>query len=145
MMKAANTAGTLMNRKNWSTESIAIPPRYPAKDEATSPAALLHPLRDVLIGGHEPIGNGGTAHREQRQNRNHGQKFHGKSIDPDYGQKRQRLARFRDDPEKYHDHPRSLNFASEIRMLAPPRASRRPRIGLTIVAEPGLFARTREE
>lgn len=35
-MKAANTAGTLMNRRNWSIESIAVcpktkrirPPRY---------------------------------------------------------------------------------------------------------------------
>ena len=69
MTKAANTAGTLMNRKNWSTESIVVSP----KDKSTlAPCALLHPLRDVLIGCQKPIGNGGSADREERQNRNHG-------------------------------------------------------------------------
>lgn len=66
-MKVAITAGTLMNRKNWSTERIVVPPntKRPAR-------ALLHPLRDVLIGRQKPIGNGGPAHREERQNGNHG-------------------------------------------------------------------------
>ncbi len=46
-MKAARTAGTLMNRRNWSTESIVVSPK---DKKAPSPAALFHPLRDVLIG-----------------------------------------------------------------------------------------------
>lgn len=44
-MKAANTAGTLMKRRNWSIESIAVSPR-----QNDTPAALFHPVRDVLIG-----------------------------------------------------------------------------------------------
>ncbi len=68
MMKTANTAGTLTNRRNWSTESIVVSP----KDKAPSPVALLHPLRDVLVGGQKPIGNGGPTHGEKRQNGNHG-------------------------------------------------------------------------
>ena len=67
-MKAAITAGTLMNRKNWSTESIVVSP----KTMHPRSCALLHPLRDVLIGCEQPIGNGGPTHREERQNRNHG-------------------------------------------------------------------------
>lgn len=67
MTKAANTAGTLMNRKNWSTESIVVPP----KTKRPGTCALLHPLRDVLIGCQEPIGNRGPTYREERQNRNH--------------------------------------------------------------------------
>src|SRR6186713_2737447 len=102
MMKAANTAGTLMNRRNWSTESIAVSPKTNCNDKAPSPATLLHPLRDVLIGRQKLIGNGGPAHREERQNRNHGQKFHGRKVGPDCGQKCQSLARFRDDPGKDH-------------------------------------------
>ena len=66
-MKAAITAGTLMNRKNWSIESIVVSPKTSAFARA-----LLHPLRDVLLGSQKPIGNGGPAHREERQNRNHG-------------------------------------------------------------------------
>ena len=68
MTKAANTAGTLMNRKNWSTESIVVSP----KTNRPCACALLHPLRDVLIGCQKPIGNGGPADREERQNRNYG-------------------------------------------------------------------------
>lgn len=40
-MKAANTAGTLMNRRNWSIDSI----RHPPSDKNASPAALLHRVR----------------------------------------------------------------------------------------------------
>jgi len=81
MMKAANTAGTLMKRKNWSTESIVVSP----KTKAPVPAALLHPVRDVLIGRQKQIGNGGPADREQRQKRNHAQKFHGRKVGSDCG------------------------------------------------------------
>lgn len=95
-MKAANTAGTLMNRRNWSIESIAVVPQ----DKAPSPAALLHPVRDVLIGCQKLIGNGRPTHREQRQNRDHGQKFHAAKVGPDCGQKCQAVRRFRDDPAK---------------------------------------------
>jgi hypothetical protein len=35
MMNAAITAGTLMNRKNWSTESIVV---IPQKDRTAPPA-----------------------------------------------------------------------------------------------------------
>lgn len=94
-MKAANTAGTLMKRRNWSIESIAV---VPPKRQSAPPAALLHPLRDVLIGRQKLIGNGRSTHREQRQNRDHGQKFHGRKVDADCGQKRQSLERFQDDP-----------------------------------------------
>lgn len=68
MMKTANKAGTLMKRRNWSTESIAVfPQRQTTKKtnhKPTSPAALLRPLRDVLIGRQKLIGNGGPTHRE---------------------------------------------------------------------------------
>lgn len=67
MTNAASTAGTLMNRKNWSTESIVVSP----KTKAPSPAALLHPLGDVLVGWQRSIGNRGSTHGEARQNRNH--------------------------------------------------------------------------
>ena len=67
-MNAAITAGALMNRRNWSIESIVVSP----KDNAPRSCALLHPLRDGLIGCEQPIGNGGPTHREERQNRNHG-------------------------------------------------------------------------
>ena len=50
-MKAAITAGTLMNRKNWSIESIAVSP----KTKCPRAYALLHPSRDVLIGRQKPI------------------------------------------------------------------------------------------
>lgn len=36
-MKAANTAGTLMKRKNWSTESIAVSPKTTCKDKLGPP------------------------------------------------------------------------------------------------------------
>ena len=41
MTKAANTAGTLMNRKNWSTESIVVSPKTkaPSRVRATPPLA----------------------------------------------------------------------------------------------------------
>ncbi len=94
MMKAANTAGTLMNRKNWSIESIC-----PPKDKnRPPPVALFRPLRDVLLRRQNPIGNGGSTDREQRQNRNHRQKFHGRNVASDCGETRQNLVRFRDDP-----------------------------------------------
>ena len=67
-MNAAITAGILMKRKNWSTESIVVSP----KTKLLRPCALLHPLRDGLLGCQKPIGNGGPTHREERQNRNHG-------------------------------------------------------------------------
>lgn len=95
-MKAANTAGTLMKRRNWSIESIAVSP----KTKTYTPAALFYPVRDVLIGRQKLIGNGGSTHREQRQDRNHSQKSHGRRVDPDCVQKRQSMAPFQDDPGK---------------------------------------------
>lgn len=65
MMKAANTAGTLINLKNWSKESIAIIPQDNVAD-----LALVHDLRGPLIADEKLVGNGCSAHREQRQNRN---------------------------------------------------------------------------
>ena len=107
MMKAANTAGTLMKRKNWSTESIVVSPKTTAKTKAPSLAALLHPLRNVLIGRQKLIGNSGPADREQRQKRNHAQKFHGRKVSSDCGQKRQSPVQFRDDPGKDHGRARA--------------------------------------
>jgi hypothetical protein len=104
MMKAANTAGTLMKRRNWSIESIAVSP----KTKTYTPAALFHPVRDVLIGRQKLIGNGGSTHREQRQDRNHSQKSHGRKIDPDCGQKRQSMAPFQDDPGQDHGCPHRI-------------------------------------
>ena len=76
-MKAAITAGTLMNRRNWSNESIAVTPPW---RRGASPEALFRRCRDVLLGGQKLVRNGGPAHREQRQNRDHGHEFHGRYV-----------------------------------------------------------------
>uniref|UniRef100_UPI00352AD20D hypothetical protein n=1 Tax=Salmonella sp. M175 TaxID=3240291 RepID=UPI00352AD20D len=72
----------------------------PPSDENASPAALLRPLRDALIGREKLIGNGRPAHREQRQNRDHREKLHDARVTRDCGQKRLGLVQFQDDPAK---------------------------------------------
>lgn len=57
-MIAANTAGTLISLRNWSTESIAV---IPQRQSGFASRALLHPLRDLLIGREKLVGNGGPA------------------------------------------------------------------------------------
>lgn len=68
MMKAVNTAGTLISLRNWSTESIPV---IPQRQSAQSGPHLLHPVRGQLIGRQKLVGNGGPTHRQERQNCNH--------------------------------------------------------------------------
>ena len=58
------------------------------------------PLRGLLIAGQNLVCISRPGNREQRQNRNNGQRSHAVMIVFDCGQKRQSLAHFRDEPEK---------------------------------------------
>ena len=64
---AAITAGTLMNRKNWSIESIAVVPKV--LQRRTSVRRLHRPL----IACEKLVDLGRRGNREQRENRNDGQ------------------------------------------------------------------------
>jgi hypothetical protein len=57
-------------------------------------------LSGTLIAGEKLVGIGSPGDREQRQDRDDGQSFHDHKVVLDYGQKRQPLAHFQDDPEK---------------------------------------------
>jgi hypothetical protein len=87
---AAITAGTLMNRRNWSIESMKCRP------QGASGANSVRPLRRALIGHEKLIGIGRPGNREQRKNRDEGQRFHDASVGLDCGQKRQSSAHFQD-------------------------------------------------
>lgn len=89
--KAAITAGTLMNRRNWSIESMKVVP------QGASGASSVRPLRRALIVREKLVGIGRPGHREQRKNRDEGQRFHDASVGSDCGQKRQSSAHFQDE------------------------------------------------
>src|ERR1700722_14018422 len=60
----------------------------------------IHPRRRLLIAGQNLVCECVPRDREQRQNRNNDQCFHGAMVVLDCGQKRQSLAHFQDQPEK---------------------------------------------
>jgi hypothetical protein len=93
--KAATTAGTLINLRNWSTESIVFAP----KNAVANRPGSIRRLRGLQIAGQNLIRVSRPGNREQRKNRNNGQRFHAGMVVFDCGQKRQRLAHFMDEAE----------------------------------------------
>ena len=95
---ATTTAGTVIKRRNWSTDSIAsVPPKSPQDTRADFPKlALVHPLRRLLIAGHELVGVSRPGNREQRQQCDNGQGLHDPTVGSDCGQKCQSLVHFVD-------------------------------------------------
>jgi hypothetical protein len=65
----------------------------------------VRPLSGTLIAGEKLIRVDRPANREQRQNGDNGQYFHGLKVVLDCGQKRLRFVHFRDDPGKDRDRP----------------------------------------
>jgi hypothetical protein len=65
-------------------------------------------LRSLLIAGQDLVCISRSGNREQRQNRNNGQRFHAAMVVFECGQKRQSLAPFLVNPEKQSwPHPQS--------------------------------------
>ena len=67
----------------------------------------VRPLSGTLIASENLVGIGSPGDREQRQDRDDGQNFHGHKVVLDCGRKRQPLVYFQDDPEKDDDRPGS--------------------------------------
>ena len=59
-------------------------------------ASSVRPLNRLLIAREKLVGISRPGNREQRKNRDDGQRFHAAKLDLDCGQKRQSLAHFRD-------------------------------------------------
>jgi hypothetical protein len=69
---------------------------------------LIRPLRSLLIAGQNLVCECGPGNREQRQNRNCGQRVHAAMVVFECGQKRQSLAPFLVNPGKQSwPHPQS--------------------------------------
>ena len=94
------------------------PPGLPQK------ASSIRPLRGLLIAGQKLVCVGRPGNREQRQNRNYGQRFHGPIVVFDCGQKRQSLAHFLDEQEKHRGRNTTLPSDTDAakRAGAPVRA-----------------------
>jgi hypothetical protein len=60
----------------------------------------IRPLRSLLIAGQNLVCKRRPGNREQRQNRNYGQRFHAPMLVFECGQKRQSLAPFLANPAK---------------------------------------------
>ena len=64
----------------------------------------IRPLRHLLIARQNLVGPGRPGNREQRENRNDGQRFHGLIVVFECGRKCQSSAHFQDNPGKHHGH-----------------------------------------
>ncbi|WP_172805573.1 hypothetical protein [Bradyrhizobium ottawaense] len=70
--------------------------KHECRPQGASGANSVRPLCRALIGHEKLVGIGRPGNREQRKNRDEGQRFHGASVDFDCGQKRQSSAHFKD-------------------------------------------------
>ncbi len=61
-----------------------------------------------MIAGEKLVRVDRSGDREQRENGDYGQRFHGHKVVLDCGQKRLRFVHFRDDPGKDRDRPAPL-------------------------------------
>jgi hypothetical protein len=88
------------------------PQRQPnLQEQSFKEATSIRRFCSLLRARHELIGVNRPANREQRQNRNDGQGFHGFMVVLDCGQKRQSLVHFRDEQQKNHGSRGARAFA----------------------------------
>ena len=101
----------------------------------------IGPLRSLLIAGQNLVCVGRPGNREQRQNRNNGQCFHGRTVTFDCGQKRQSLAHFRDQRVKNRGRwllKRSNREHYPSAVVKKTASLRRPPIGLVALVNDDL-------
>lgn len=108
MMKAANTAGTLMNRKNWSIESICPPKTRSAPRPSRYSAPCATCCSAVRTRSEMAAPLIVSSARIEIIARN----FMAGNVASDCGETRQNLVRFRDDPPERSWHSPRVSTSS---------------------------------